>query len=86
MNIKKIIKLIFCFVVLAIAAIIAFNINANSKVDGLSGISIANVEALAQREAGEADCGAWCIDSRDWDCVLVTNWGNTYTCYYRYAN
>ena len=45
MNKKKIFGSI---VVLAIAVIAAFNVNVNTKEEGLSDISLANVEALAK--------------------------------------
>ena len=48
-------KLIFGFAVLAIAAIVVFNINANSKRSGLSDIFLAKVEALAQNEGEEPE-------------------------------
>ena len=48
-------KLFFGFTVLAIALIVAFTMNVASNNYGLSDISLANVEALAQSEGG-SDC------------------------------
>ena len=53
MNKKKIFGSI---AVLAIAAIAAFNININANENGLSDISLANVEALADGEGGSNGC------------------------------
>ena len=50
MNIKKLMKFIYGFVVLVIAAIIAWNVHVSSKGYGLSDMSLANVEALARSE------------------------------------
>ena len=41
-------KILGSIAVFAIAAIAAFNVNVNTKVDGLSNVSLDNVEALAQ--------------------------------------
>ncbi|MDR2913987.1 MAG: NVEALA domain-containing protein [Tannerella sp.] len=41
--------------VLAIAALTAFNVNVNSQEDGLSDVSLDNIEALAQ-ESGRVTC------------------------------
>ena len=45
-------KLFFGFAVLAIAAVGTFTMNVNSNDYGLSDISLANVEVLAQSENG----------------------------------
>lgn len=74
MNKKNIKKMLFGFAVLAIAAIVAFNINANSKIDGLSDISLANAEALAKGEIGP---GAWIItfySTEHWECRPGGGW------------
>lgn len=63
MNTKKNKKLIFGFAVLAIATIVAFNINANSKERGLADVSLVNVEALARAEGGAScHCTKACDD------------------------
>ena len=43
-------KFLYGLAVLAIAVVAAFNMNLSSKGDGLSDISLANVEALARNE------------------------------------
>jgi hypothetical protein len=43
-------------VVLAIATMVAFNVNINTQENGLSNVSLENVEALAT----ESSPGAWC--------------------------
>ena len=48
-------RLLFGFVALIIAAIVAFAMNVNSNDYGLSDISLANIEALATSENG-SDC------------------------------
>ena len=53
MNMRKIFGLIAVFV---IAVMAAFNVNVNSKEKGLSDVSIANVEALAQGEHPLGNC------------------------------
>ena len=51
-------NLLFGFAVLTIAAVATFTMNVNSNHYGLSNISLANIEALSQRESGGAhsDC------------------------------
>ena len=46
-------KILYGLAVLAIAVVAAFNMNISSKGDGLSDLSLANVEALAQTETTE---------------------------------
>ena len=48
-------KLLFGFAVLTIATVATFTMNVNSNDYGLSGISLANVEALAISE-GDSGC------------------------------
>ncbi|MDR1369558.1 MAG: NVEALA domain-containing protein [Dysgonamonadaceae bacterium] len=70
---------------LAVATTVAFNVQMNvSEKNHLPDLSLANVEALALGEITESDCDGWCRYSDSWDCVLVTNYGNTKTCYYAY--
>ena len=64
--------------VLAIAAAIAFNVNLSTKSNGLSDISLANVEALAQDENGDETCGTkyseWQNGDQyvvEWDCTTI---------------
>jgi hypothetical protein len=59
-------KFLYGIAVLAIAAVAAFNVNLGSKSDNLSGVSLANVEALADETSGcphgcyEGWKGCWC--------------------------
>jgi len=74
-------KLLYGFAVIVIATIVAWNVNVSSKRYGLSDISLANVEALAQGEDGSAckwksveaacGCGYWALCDSD---------GNGYVC------
>ena len=57
MNNKKILGI---FAALAIAVVTAFNVNINSQEKGLSDVSLANVEALAQEDGGTT---VWCCNS-----------------------
>ena len=60
-------KFLYGIAVLIIAVVVAINVNLNSKGDGLSDVSLANVEALAQSESGGNkihalyDCGSGCL-------------------------
>lgn len=47
-------KLLFGIVIMAIAALAAWNVNYGSQTKGMSNLSLANVEALAVPESGEA--------------------------------
>ena len=74
-------KLFGSIAILSIAAMTAFNVNVNSKEKGLSDVSLANVEALASNERPTTeDCKEWCKTNYDWDCILVTNFGNEWKC------
>lgn len=58
-------KILGSFAVLAIALVAAFNVNINTKENGLSAITLNNVEALASE--GGTPAHYWCC-------------GNTCTC------
>ena len=49
-------KLLYGLAVVVIAAVAAFNMNVSSNEYGLSDVSLANVEALAQGENPLGDC------------------------------
>ena len=65
-------KLFYGIAVIAIAVVAAWNVNVTSKGSGLSDISLANVEALAQ------EGGNNCFNNNDWSCCCnkdATNLG-----------
>ena len=78
--------------VFAIAAMAAWNVNVNSQMSGMSVLSIANVEALAQNESGsDKTCyyqiwgvqGATMEDKRycpGCEARPCIKWGNPGTC------
>ena len=49
-------KILGCLAVLAVAAVAAWNVNVSSQTKGMSDVMLANVEALAQENGGDADC------------------------------
>ena len=63
-------KVLGSLAVLSIAAMTAFNVNMNSQENGLSDVSLANVEALAfesSNNSGSAevyDCAGWFTGSK----------------------
>ena len=61
-------KLFYGVAVLIIAAVAAFNVNLNSNGDGLSDISLANVEALADFELNGGTCLNYCFVDFNYDC------------------
>ena len=75
-------KLFSGIAILAIALIMALNLNFSAKNNSLSDIILANVEALARREIGGENCDDWCTRSYFYDCALITNMGNAYICEY----
>jgi hypothetical protein len=59
-------KKIFIFIVtFTIVAIAVLNVNLNPKVNGLSDVSLANVEALAEKESIEGTTEIVCASCRD---------------------
>jgi hypothetical protein len=72
MNIKK--KIFGSIVILAIAGFTAFNVSINTKKNGLSDISLENIEALA----GEHPLGD-CLYNRWHYCCLLTPTGEECT-------
>jgi len=66
-------KIFGSIAVLAIAAMIAFNVSIYSQEKGLSDITLANVEALAQNE-DDADC------SDGWPRPLCKIWDVSIPC------
>lgn len=80
-------KILLSFTVVAIAALAAFNININAHAEkGLSAISLANVEALADGEGPEKTKGTvyQCTIYEDGVIVGTGNTcagSNTNTCY-----
>ena len=72
-------KILFGFAVLAIAAVTAFNMGLHST-NGLSDISLANAEALAQSEKGAKGVDCYDVNSFaqymwTWDCSIC-DWVN----------
>ena len=80
-------KILLGSIVMAIAAMAAWNVNIGSQMDDMSDLSLANVEALAQGEIGEVmsgkqdrynddrNCFYQCVDNGD-SCYYVYNLGN----------
>ena len=58
-------KLFYGFAVLAIAAVAAFSVNLNPKGNGLSDVSLANVEALGSCEGPTDGSVRCCPDPGD---------------------
>ena len=68
MNKKKIIGLLAAGL---IAAVATTNLNIATQESGLSEVSLANVEALAQESAND-HCNRLCYDAPSWYCLLET--------------
>ncbi len=80
MNKKKIFGSI---AVLAIAAMAAFNVNVNTQENGLSDISLDNVEALAD-EINPINCIYYCYSASYYACGLSDGSGTGLMCLHRY--
>ncbi|MDR0423816.1 MAG: NVEALA domain-containing protein [Rickettsiales bacterium] len=77
-------KKLFCSIaVLAIAAMAAFNININTQENGLSDVSLDNVEALAS-EIDPINCIYYCYSSPNYACGLSNGGEYGLMCLYRY--
>ena len=59
-------KIFGSLAVLIIAAITAFNVNINSQEEGLSDVSLANVEALASETLRRINCSTYPIPLVCW--------------------
>jgi hypothetical protein len=82
MNKKKILG---ALAVLAIAAMAAYHVNVNTRGNGLSDVSLANVEALAENEGSSGTCKWKNIDCPGWgsgnyEACLVNGDGYSCTC------
>ena len=65
----------------SMVAVATWSVSVNSQTNDMSDMSLANVKVLANNERPtEEECKAWCYSICDYDCVLVTNLGNEYTC------
>lgn len=73
---KKMIKIAF---VAAFAAITGYGIYANQKVNAMSDLVLANVEALASGESSQP-CEEVCYPHSGWQCTRITG-GVTSVCY-----
>ncbi|GHT15520.1 hypothetical protein FACS189426_23180 [Bacteroidia bacterium] len=67
-------KILFGIVALAIAGVSVVNVNFNSQSNNLSGVSLANVEALAQESGGGDDC--YTSSNNTCGYVVISNTGN----------
>ena len=77
-------KLLYGFAVLAITVLAVFNMNLISQENGLSDVSLANVEALAQNEGYDCDDGYPHKDCKQWNYTTGSNgqWCTTGGDYY----
>ena len=66
MKTKNIKKLIIGLAFIAVAAIAAWNVSENSNKYGLSDLSLANVEALANREGSSDSVTCYSVFSECW--------------------
>ena len=64
---KKIMRVAF---VAAFAAIAGYGIYTNQKVDTMSDLILANVEALASGEGGSSDCDTYCTPDDRCTCII----------------
>lgn len=65
-------KLLGLITVLAIAAIAAYNVNVNIQNNGLSDISLENIEALASEDGYASKCNS-CMSDPNYDCHVYKN-------------
>jgi len=75
-------KILGGIAVLAVAALAAWNLNLDSKTNGMSDVKLANVEALADTEGGSSGtftCYSTYNDCWFWNCTTIYRCGNPCT-------
>ena len=75
-------KLLYVLGVVAIAAVVCFNIYSAKSDVVLSDLALANVEALASGEGSSSDCDSYCKSDERYTCIIMYH-GETegVTCY-----